>query len=1320
MNKFAALEKYSELNPIRPHIKLKFEVAAKEKELDQIVAHFKNKLNPDISRAIIFCSSRRLTEEAAKRVNDQFRDSAVLKDKAGSYHAGMDAESREKSFDQYKEGTLLILFATKAFGMGMDIPNIHYIYHIGPSSSFEDYLQEVGRAGRDSILLKKAGFSSENPIEALCYYSEDAFAKYRDWIQKTQMSWNDLCNVFEIYKSYRSRFIGISTTYKVREYLPIPLNIISISEKYQDSEISLDTLFKLSLYWLERARRIKSRYFIPAFLEFKNEGYLETDQSEEILDDKIRLLFKTVYSLKTQNFDKSTDTLVEGSYLLSRLEINREELYKLILKAQRKGVLKLVNKINIKRTEYVLHEEEIHTRSNHRSGFQFIDAAMELSFLVLEEISEYVKSDLSNDTLLAIKHQIETKVFFEDFIQKLSLDYEDEELSRIYLKTDNINHYKKENETFKNWIGNKRSKDKQLLDLLKKQRQILRSTKSTSVVKAALYLLSTYNGVKVTSQFSEENNTIIQSIQLSDKRKAIRGYCKKITEDCEKLLTQLQNERSNVIDVNELILRLPLVDAEYSYVEILFYLLRKLGYIRFPGGLIPMAVEMNFNELIEINGKEGDKDLNFEYQETIQMKKLRHIVLESFSKADNGQHESFIKDYFQSKESKEIISLVEKYSENSEKLLEPFRSAALKERVEQLNPRQLQVYQADIRKNVSVIAGPGTGKTHTLVLRVARLIQEESILPNKILVLAYNRAVVEELKLRLKELFTKLGYKSLINSLQVYTFHGLVGSVLSQNRQDNLELREWEETFIQLYKQKGRNVLGKFSDVEYVFIDEFQDITDKRLKILSLVAPKERVYLTAIGDPNQSIYGYERANDQGSRGPEEYYQRFNSIYHPIIMQLIVNYRSTPDIIKESLKCLPKHSELLPIQANPETEEFIGDVTIIDNRTDCLKQFCKLLQIEGNTEVAILYRSNVELYKDFSLLKELCGKEGWEIEIKGSTTSFTNQREIAYLIDKIIKFRATALINDRQSIRKYVDQTIKTTFPNWDGNLMADFVNLFEYFYDQYNEGDSEYAEFVEFLKEITQKDDGQLFKILKQREKIKTRTVILTTIHRVKGMEYQNVVIPSSIAKLPFDTNDNQYDRDEYFHILDEERRLRYVAFSRAKNNLIVEIGNREKAIAENKSFIPQTDEGISGIPVKSGQNNIVVSWKAGDNQFFENIHNYIHSELIIGQRVNIKRDQYNNFYLNCNHGNLEKFRSQYAQRFINTEYENIYVESIVRYTYDDCKRYDDKNNTNYADRWSKKSKQVGYIYLVNFFGYAIPLGNWERQQNQELVNILN
>jgi len=69
--------------------------------------------------------------------------------KAGGYHAGMEMESRKVVQDRFMEGTLPVVVATNAFGMGIDKADLRFVVHYDIPGSLEAYYQEVGRAGRD-------------------------------------------------------------------------------------------------------------------------------------------------------------------------------------------------------------------------------------------------------------------------------------------------------------------------------------------------------------------------------------------------------------------------------------------------------------------------------------------------------------------------------------------------------------------------------------------------------------------------------------------------------------------------------------------------------------------------------------------------------------------------------------------------------------------------------------------------------------------------------------------------------------------------------------------------------------------------------------------------------------------------------------------------------------------------------------------------------------------------------------------------------------------------------------------------------------------
>jgi len=70
---------------------------------------------------------------------------------AESYHAGLSAARRTSIQKQFMAGKLRIVVATVAFGMGINKSDIRAIIHYNAPKNFENYVQEMGRAGRDGL-----------------------------------------------------------------------------------------------------------------------------------------------------------------------------------------------------------------------------------------------------------------------------------------------------------------------------------------------------------------------------------------------------------------------------------------------------------------------------------------------------------------------------------------------------------------------------------------------------------------------------------------------------------------------------------------------------------------------------------------------------------------------------------------------------------------------------------------------------------------------------------------------------------------------------------------------------------------------------------------------------------------------------------------------------------------------------------------------------------------------------------------------------------------------------------------------------------------
>jgi ATP-dependent DNA helicase RecQ len=91
---------------------------------------------------IVYAPTRAATEELAERL----RAAGVA---AVAFHAGLPAGERDRRYADFMADRTPVMVATSAFGMGVDKPNIRWVFHVALPDSPDSYLQEIGRAGRD-------------------------------------------------------------------------------------------------------------------------------------------------------------------------------------------------------------------------------------------------------------------------------------------------------------------------------------------------------------------------------------------------------------------------------------------------------------------------------------------------------------------------------------------------------------------------------------------------------------------------------------------------------------------------------------------------------------------------------------------------------------------------------------------------------------------------------------------------------------------------------------------------------------------------------------------------------------------------------------------------------------------------------------------------------------------------------------------------------------------------------------------------------------------------------------------------------------------
>lgn len=338
------------------------------------------------------------------------------------------------------------------------------------------------------------------------------------------------------------------------------------------------------------------------------------------------------------------------------------------------------------------------------------------------------------------------------------------------------------------------------------------------------------------------------------------------------------------------------------------------------------------------NKRKAYNEVAYRYlQKHYQDRCARIHVLNHWLRSDADTQQAMVEDYF----SKPLEKVIATYISDTVDATKPY----IRNYAKDVLPDYFSEVQSQIVKETSraamVLAGPGSGKTTVVIHRVAYLLMIEEIKPEKILILAYNRLAVLELRNRLKEL---VGCHAV--GVTIQTFHGLarqltglsekeapdaalddiIARIPQLNSERNSKKRHDNARYQWMIEEALRQLRERPQHYQYIMVDEFQDIDEYQYEMIGLLADlqeqteegiddqnknnnllgnnghitqniysdsfDQRGYLMVVGDDDQNLYAFRGASI-------EYIQKFEKNYYLNTQQkyyLLNNYRSANNIV----------------------------------------------------------------------------------------------------------------------------------------------------------------------------------------------------------------------------------------------------------------------------------------------------------------------------------------------------------------------------------------------------------------------------------------
>lgn len=179
---------------------------------------------------IIYVSTRLRAEFFA-------RDLQSLGVNIESYHAGLSDEERSRRQEAWLNGSLPLLVATKAFGMGIDKADVSFVIHLDIPPTLESYYQEYGRAGRNG----------KQAYAVLLYEDKDK----KDMLRRVGMDYPDMSVIRQVYDRLHTYYNIPYLSGKNSTYL---FDLAEFANRYAMDKYevfaSMNILQRIGLIWL--------------------------------------------------------------------------------------------------------------------------------------------------------------------------------------------------------------------------------------------------------------------------------------------------------------------------------------------------------------------------------------------------------------------------------------------------------------------------------------------------------------------------------------------------------------------------------------------------------------------------------------------------------------------------------------------------------------------------------------------------------------------------------------------------------------------------------------------------------------------------------------------------------------------------------------------------------------------------------------------------------------------------------------------------------------------------------------------------------------